>query len=181
MYTGETQRAIGLFSDRTTAEAALTKLRDAGFNMDKISVVTDTDRANSAGSMAGTEVKSKDEQAAGGAKAGAIAGSATGGVMGLVGSLGVLAIPGVGPVLEVGVLLANGLLGAGLGAAGGSLIGALVGWGVPEEKANYYNSRVDAGEYLVLAEGTTQELQMAETILSENRVQSWYRYTPETR
>ncbi|MGP1373470.1 MAG: hypothetical protein ACTS3T_11635 [Almyronema sp.] len=179
MYVGETQRAIGLFPDRATAEAALVKLRDAGFNMDKISVVTDTDRAASAPAMAGTEVKGKDEQAAGGAKAGAVAGTATGGIMGLVGGLGVLAIPGVGPALELGVVLANTLLGAGIGAAGGGLIGALIGWGVPEDKANYYNSRVDAGDYLVLAEGTTQEIEMAEAILSENRVQNWYRYTPQ--
>ncbi|NEQ32340.1 MAG: hypothetical protein F6K04_15285 [Leptolyngbya sp. SIO4C5] len=176
MYVGETQRAIGLFSDRAVAEAALTKLRDAGFNMDKISVVTNRDRATS---MAGTEVKGKDEQAKGGAKAGAVAGTATGGIMGLVGSLGVLAIPGVGPALELGVVLANTLLGAGIGAAGGGLLGALIGWGVPEEKAKYYNERVEAGEYLVMAEGTPEEIQMAEAILEENRVQSWYRYTPQ--
>ena len=141
MAIGQIRRAIGLFPSRSDAEAALHRLRDAGFNMDKVSVVARD--AREADQMAGASVnQDRSDQAKGGAGVGAIAGTATGGLVGLFGSLGVLAIPGIGPVAEVGIVLANTLLGSGIGAAGGGLIGALIGWGVPEDQAKYYNTRV---------------------------------------
>ena len=81
---------------------------------------------------------------------------------------GVLAIPGVGAAAEVGFLLGNTLLGSGIGAAGGGLVGALIGWGVPEERANYYNDRVyNENDYLVMVEGTEAEIRAAEAVLQE--------------
>jgi len=143
--------------------------------MDKVSVIAQN--ATPSRSMAGVEVKdSNSEQIKGGAGAGAVAGTATGGLMGLVGSLGVLAIPGVGPAAEVGIILANTLLGSGIGAAGGGLVGALIGWGVPESEAKYYNSRVSQGEYLVILAGTEAEIHHAETILKQRGIQQWNIY-----
>ena len=168
-------RAVGLFSTRAEAEQAMYQLRDSGFDMDKISVINrniDIDNVNEDMPIAGE--KSKEEQAKGGAGAGAIMGAATGGAMGLLGSLGILLIPGVGPVAEAGVLLANMLLGGGLGAAGGSLVGALVGWGLPENQAMYYNTRVyDHDEYMVLVEGSSTEIQAAKAILDERGIRDW--------
>ncbi|MBD0336656.1 MAG: hypothetical protein ICV62_14300 [Cyanobacteria bacterium Co-bin13] len=174
MATGnyQHQHAVGLFSSRREAETALHQLRDAGFNMDKISVVTRNEGGN--GSHSGSD---KGDQIAGGAGAGATAGAATGGLMGLIGSLGVLAIPGIGPVAEVGIILANTLLGGGIGAAGGGLIGALVGWGVPEDQANYYNDRVTQhGDHLILVEGNEQDMRNAQSVLNNYGIRDWNIY-----
>ena len=63
-------------------------------------------------------------------RSGAIAGGAAGGLVGLIEGLAVLAIPGVGPAVAAGTVLANTLISDGIGAAGG-LGGALIGWGIP--------------------------------------------------
>lgn len=182
MRTTDTQpnhyrRAVGLFSTRQEAEQALHQLRDSGFNMDHISIVAKSgeglkDLASSEGSY--DPSKTNAEQARGGAGAGATAGAVTGGAIGLIGSLGVLALPGIGAVAEVGFLLANTLLGGGIGAVSGGLIGALVGWGVPEDRANYYNDRVyNDNDYLVMVEGTDAEIRTAESILSRGGIRDW--------
>jgi len=175
MYTNDLRRAVGLFANRQDAETALSRLRDSGFNMDKVSVVA---RNSDTQDVAGKRVdQDKDEQVKGGAGAGAVAGATTGGLIGLIGSLGVLAIPGVGPVAEVGIVLANTLLGSGIGAAGGGLVGALIGWGVPEEQANYYNTRLNEhGHYLIMVEGTQRDIQTAESILGNHGIQDWNTY-----
>lgn len=172
------KHAIGTFETRENAEAALRELKDAGFNMDKVSIITR--HAESGDTMSGAEVKSSSEQAKGGAKAGATAGGATGGVIGLIGGLGVLAIPGVGPVAELGVVLANTLLGGGIGAVGGGLIGALIGWGVPEDQAKYYDEQVSRGHYLLLMEGTPAEINSAQRILEQQQIRNWGVYDAPT-
>lgn len=181
MQTNELRRAIGLFSSRQRAEAALSRLRDAGFNMDKVSVIAkNTDTSD----MAGARIdQDKEEQVLGATGVGAVSGAATGGLIGLIGSLGVLAIPGVGIAAEVGIVLANTLLGSGIGAASGGLVGALIGWGVPEDRANYYNTRVhEHGNYLILVEGTTQDIRHAESILGSHGIQDWSAFdAPLTR
>lgn len=173
------QHAVGLFSSRREAETALHQLRDAGFNMDKVSVVSRNEDGNP--QRINAKPQSKDEQIAGGAGAGATAGAATGGIMGLIGSLGVLAIPGIGPAAEVGIILANTLLGSGIGAAGGGLVGALIGWGVPEDQANYYNNQVTQhGSYLIMVEGTEQDIRNAQSVLNSNGIRDWNVYGSNT-
>jgi len=176
-----TQRAIGLFSTRGEAEAALHRLRDAGFNMDRISVVAQNDDNLTEISSSG-ETKDRSEQAKGGAGAGATAGAATGGALGLIGSLGILAIPGIGPAAELGVLLANTIIGGGIGAAGGGLLGALIGWGVPESDANYYNDRVvKHNDFLLMLESdSAAETRRAEEIVREHGIRDWNIYGTPT-
>lgn len=175
------KRAVGLFSSRAEAEQAMYKLRDSGFNMDHISVVAksgDGLKEISGHDSTYDGAKSKGEQAKGGAGAGAKAGALTGGAIGLVGSLGILAIPGIGPIAEAGFLLANTLLGGGIGAASGGLLGALIGWGIPEDQANHYNDRVhNHGDYLVMVEGTETEMATAESILRQGGIRDWGVYS----
>jgi hypothetical protein len=111
------QRAVGLFETRRDAEAALAHLRDSGFDMNKVSVITkNPDTHNIQGAHVQSE---RGNQVADAAGTGAVTGGVGGGVIGLLAGLGVLAIPGVGPVAELGVVLANTLLGGAIGAAGG--------------------------------------------------------------
>jgi uncharacterized membrane protein len=172
MTVGKIQHAVGIFSSRQDAEYALNELRDAGFNMDKVSVIVNN--ADRHGQIAGADVSdSKGEQIAGGTKAGATAGATTGSIIALVGSLGVLALPGVGLAGEVGILLANTVLGGAIGAATGALAGALIGWGVPEDKAKYYDERVAQGDYLVVVQGTAEEILRAEGIIENRGIRDW--------
>ena len=170
------RRAVGLFSTRAEAEQAMYRLRDSGFQMDRISVVAKSGKGlrDLTTNQDYDPNQSQEDQAKGGAGAGATAGAVTGGAIGLIGSLGILAIPGVGAAAEVGFLLANTLLGSGIGAVSGGLLGALVGWGVPEERANYYNDRVyNNDDYLVLVEGDERDVQIAESVLRENGIRDW--------
>jgi uncharacterized membrane protein len=169
MAVGRIQRAVGIFSNRRDAEQALTELRDAGFNMDKVSVIVKNADPNDR--IGGADVSdTKDEQIEGGTKAGATAGAVTGGIIGLVGA-----------AAEVGIVLANTLLGGAIGAAGGALVGALIGWGVPEDRAKYYDERVSQGDYLIVVEGTAEEILRAEAILDNRGVLDWGIYdTPVT-
>ena len=169
------QRAVGTFPTRQAAEEALTELRDCGFDMDCISAIAQNqpDREQ----LAGVEVESSSQRAKDGAETGAVVGATTGGMLGLIGSLGILAIPGVGLATEVAVLLGNTLLGSGFGAAGGGLVGALIGWGIPEEQAKYYDELLSKGNYVVLVEGTEAEIRGAEAILLNRKIHNWNIYS----
>lgn len=168
------KRAVGTFPTRQDAEVALIELRDSGFNMKQISAIAQNPPDEK--QLADVEVKSSSTRAKDGAETGAIMGATTGGMLGLIGSLSVLAIPGVGLATEVAILLGNALLGSGFGAAGGSLVGALIGWGIPEEQAKYYDELLSQGDYVVLVEGTEAEIKGAEAILLNRKICNWNTY-----
>lgn len=174
----EMKRAVGLFQDRRSAETAMKQLKDSGFDMNKVSIVH---KGEETGNIHGANVNQEsDNKVASAAGKGATAGGIGGGAIGLIGSLGILAIPGVGPAAELGVLLANTVFAGAVGAAGGGLIGALVGWGLPEDRAKYYDERINkSGDYLVLVEGDAATLKTAENILHNNRVSDWYTFSAE--
>jgi hypothetical protein len=69
--------------------------------------------------------------------------------------------------------LATALSGGAIGAAAGGLLGALVGLGIPEERARVYNSRLSQGDYLVIVDGTDDEIRRAGAILSNRGIQEW--------
>jgi uncharacterized membrane protein len=133
--TGRT--LVALFAHRTDAEDAIRHLKEAGFSNEDIGVATH----EQIDSRAANNDTPRTEAAA----AGAVNGSVVGGLLGLIGSL---LIPGVGPVVLGGVL-ASTLMGAGIGAAAGGLIGALTGMGVPEKDARHFDAGLRAGGTLV--------------------------------
>jgi tetrahydromethanopterin S-methyltransferase subunit C len=100
-----------------------------------------------------------------GAVAGAGAGGVLGGTLGVLAGIGTLAIPGLGPLIAAGPLLAA-LSGAAVGAAVGGLAGALIGMGIPEIEAKSYEAKVRGGNILlsVHTESTEQQRE-AERIL----------------
>lgn len=173
MVDNNLKRAVGTFPTRQDAEMALIELRDAGFNMDKVSAVAQNPEARA---IADVEVESGEAKVVDGAETGAVMGATTGGILGLIGSLSVLAIPGVGIATEAAVLLGNALLGSGVGAAGGSLAGALICWGIPKEEAAYYHELLSQGSYVVLVEGTDAEISGAKAILLNHQLNDWRTY-----
>ncbi|MBD2434701.1 MULTISPECIES: general stress protein [Fischerella] len=174
------KRAVGTFPNRQTAEEALSRLRDSGFLMDRVSVLAkDIDRNEQ---IAGATVKDKsdmsdrgDNEAQEGAGIGAVTGTALGGIGGLLVGLEALIIPGVGPFLAAGTI-ATTLAGAGIGAAAGGLVGALTGLGIPEEEARAYGQRVSQGEFLVIVDGSEDEINRAGSILRNQDIRDWAIY-----
>lgn len=166
------KRAAGLFYSRDEAEGAVRALKQAGYDMDQVSVIAkDADKIG--GHDTTEHVGNKADE---GAATGALTGGALGGITGLLVGLGTLAIPGIGPILLAGAeatAIATTLAGAGIGAAAGGLIGALVGLGIPEEKAKVYSDRVGSGSFLVMVTGTGYEIDRAATIMRQHGVEEF--------
>jgi hypothetical protein len=147
---------VGVFNNRSAAEQAIAELGKAGFTSDQIGMMSrdETD-------------KSADVETDAVAK-GALVGVATGaGIGGLVG-LGVLAgvLPVIGPAIASGTL-ATILSNAAGGAAIAGVSGALVGWGVPEDHAHYYESQLNAGRVIVSVT-TSDRCEVARTIMERH-------------
>ena len=174
---GQHKRAVGVFSTYSDAEAALSELKNSGFPMNQVSVVArDATQHENVGGADVTDDVAKKARVENDAAKGAVTGGALGGLTGLLVGLGALAIPGIGPVMLAGATataIATTLSGTAIGAAAGGLIGALIGLGIPEERARVYNDRVSRGDYLVMIEGTEDEIRRAEAILSHRGIQDW--------
>jgi hypothetical protein len=135
--------AYGIFPDRRTFEAALDALRAAGFrNSDISAILPERDRTTK---DLAHEINSKAPE---GAATGAGAGAAVGGILGWLVGIGALAIPGIGPLVAAGPIVAA-LAGAGAVGATGGLVGGLIGAGIPEVEAKRYAGRIREGGYLV--------------------------------
>ncbi len=148
--TTKTTTTVGVFPTRAAADKAVADLKAAGYRDNQIGLVG----KDASGKTVKTDGSgTKDSNAGEGAAIGAAAGAATGTAIGV----GVLAgvIPVVGPVLAIGTL-GTILLNAVGGAAVAGLAGALVGWGIPDEDAKYYESEVKAGRFLVTVERGTR-------------------------
>lgn len=137
---------IGLFDDVHDAEAVVGQITELGIRRDQISVARQD--GTGSGGLRTRTVADSNSGALSGTAGGAATGAVVGGAAGLIASLTSLAIPGFGPILAAGPIIAT-LTGAGIGAAAGGLVGALVDAGVPEHEAEYYNEGVRRGGTLV--------------------------------
>ena len=103
---------------------------------------------------------------------GAGVGAATGGVIGLLTGLGIMAIPGVGPLVAAG-WLATMLAGAATGAAAGGVVGALTGAGVHRDEAEVYEEGIRRGSTLVSVRGNDADIPRIEAILDRRPSRNW--------
>jgi hypothetical protein len=146
-----------LFDDMTTAQRAVQDLVDAGFPRDNISLVAN----DASGTYRSTVDRTDDVRGDEGAGFGAVAGALIG--------LGAMLIPGIGPVVAAGPLVAA-LTGAGVGAAAGALTGgitaSLVDFGLTEETAGHYAEGVRRGGTLLVIHADETRAGQAETILN---------------
>lgn len=162
-----------LFDDYPTASQAVRDLEAADLPSDNISIV-----ANNADDWYGRDAdkhptvdRDRDgvDDRVEGAEAGAGVGAAVGGVVGLLTGLGLLAIPGIGPVVAAGWLASTAAVAA-VGAAGGGLIGALTQSGVSEKDAHVYAEGVRRGGSLVTARVPEADRGTYETVLNRSAV-----------
>ncbi|GKV57449.1 hypothetical protein NCCP2222_33960 [Sporosarcina sp. NCCP-2222] len=140
------RRVVGYYNTEAEAVAAIEDLKRQGYNSNDISIISKNEQ----------QVDYIEEETGTHAADGAATGAATGGVLGGLGGvlagIGALAIPGVGPIIAAGPIVA-GITGAAAGAGVGGLAGALIGMGIPEDEAERYNQYFDEGKILVLVDG----------------------------
>ena len=155
-----TQTIAALYDTYDSAVAAVNALEAAGIPHSDISIVS-----NNVDNQYG---KDRPAEAAKDAGKGAGVGAVVGGVGGLLTGLGLLAIPGVGPVVAAGWLVATAAgaaTGAVVGGAAGGLVGSLTGAGVPEHDAHFYAEGVRRGGTLVTARADDARASAAREIL----------------
>lgn len=185
-----------LFDDHAAASEAVRNLEQAGLPSDDISIVSNNAEGwyDRDGADHPTHVRRVDrdhdgrDDRAEGAGAGAGIGAAVGGVAGLLAGLGLLAIPGIGPVVAAGWLASTAAVAVAGGAAGG-IIGALTQTGVSEDEAHVYAEGVRRGGTLVTARVPDADRGRYEGILSRSAIRvreradayragGWTRYDP---
>jgi hypothetical protein len=135
--------AYAVFPDRGKFETALEALRDAGFRNSDISVIIPERDRTTKDLVAEIHTKAPE-----GAATGAGTGAAVGGVLGWLVGIGALTIPGIGPLVAAGPIVAA-LAGAGAVGATAGLVGGLIGAGIPEIEAKRYAGRIREGGYLI--------------------------------
>ena len=133
---------FGIFPTEDAAERAVDQLVSAGFSNSDISALLPDNETTRA------FAHEKHTKAPEGTTTGAATGGVVGGTLGLLAGIGALAIPGVGPLIAAGPIVAA-LAGAGAGGAVGGLLGALVGMGIPEYEAKRFEGAVKDGGTLV--------------------------------
>jgi len=139
----ESNKAVfGIFKDRTTLNQAVDALKAAGFRHSDISVLMPDSGSTQ------EFAHEKSTKAPEGTATGATAGAAIGGALGWLTGIGALAIPGLGPFIAAGPIMAA-LAGAGVGGAVGGISGALIGMGIPEYEAKRYEGLVKSGGMLL--------------------------------
>jgi hypothetical protein len=146
---------FGLYATPATAENGVDHLITLGFGNEAISVLMPDDESTRA------FAHQKNTKAPEGTTAGATTGGVIGGTLGVLAGLGALAIPGIGPLLAAGPIVAA-LAGVGAGGVVGGLIGALVGMGIPEYEAKRYEGAVrDGGTLLSVHCDTSDQITLA--------------------
>jgi hypothetical protein len=157
MTTQQRSTVVGVFHERTAAQQALAELRRVGFREDQIGVVSREEGTLSAGTSAQTA--EKESHMAKGAATGAAAGAGVGALWAL--GIVTLGLPAVGPVIAGGIFASILASAAGTAVAGG-IVGALVGLGIPEDEAKYYEDEFKVGRSIVTVQAAGKSGQAEE-------------------
>lgn len=156
---GKNTAVFGIYKSTSQAEYAVDQIRAAGFSNNDISVLLPDNQSTK------EFAHEKNTKAPEGTATGATTGGILGGTFGLLAGIGALAIPGFGPLIAAGPIMAA-LAGVGVGGAVGGIVGALVGMGIPEYEAKRYEGRVkDGGVLLSVHCDTSEEISTAEDLL----------------
>jgi Protein of unknown function (DUF3341) len=162
---GKNTAVFGIYTAYADLEKGVETLKSAGFRNTDISVLFPEN--------SGTKdfAHEKGTKAPEGASAGAGTGAVLGGALGWLVGIGALAIPGLGPFIAAGPIMAA-LAGAGVGGAVGGLTGALIGMGIPEYEAKRYEGRIkDGGTLLSVHSDDSDWTKKAKEILKQTGAQ----------
>jgi hypothetical protein len=155
---------FGIYSSRSSAESAISGFKDAGFSNSDISVLLPENTSKDPVTETGTKAPA-------GAAVGVGSGAAIGGALGWLVGVGALAIPGSGPVIAAGPIIAT-LAGIGVGGALGGFAGSLVGVGISEDAAKRYEGRLLRGGIFVAVHcEMTEEIARAKEIMERTKAE----------
>jgi hypothetical protein len=150
---------FGIYTTVAAADLATDALIKSGFAASEVSALMPE---NLGSRPVGTEKATKAPE---GAATGAGSGAVLGGALGLLAGIGALAIPGVGPLIAAGPIMAA-LAGVGVGGAVGGFTGAMIGLGIPEYEAKRYEGRLKKGAILLSVHcDTSDQIKKAKEIL----------------
>ncbi|MBE9200379.1 MULTISPECIES: ChaB family protein [unclassified Nodularia (in: cyanobacteria)] len=154
----QAERTISaVFKEQKQIDQVIRRLLDRGVPRDNISIMGKDFQSQTRISGFIT----KKDVILGGLRTGAIFGSLFGSFLSLLTGVGVLFVPFVGPIVAagpIGALLLGAASGAIAGSAGAGLVSALTAWGMPEDKAAVYQTRLQAGEFILMAEVPSDRL-----------------------
>jgi len=152
---------FGVYISREATENGLTALQNAGFASSDVSVLLPEN-------LGPRElVTQKETKAPEGTASGAGSGAVIGGALGWLVGIGALAIPGLGPFIAAGPIMAA-LAGIGAGGVVGGVVGGLVGLGIPEYEAKRYETRLRKGRILLSVHcDTSEEIKRAKQLLEQ--------------
>jgi hypothetical protein len=157
---GKKVAVFGIYSTRAAVENTADALVKAGYPSSDISVLLPESLGGP--KEMGTEKATKAPE---GTAAGVTTGGLIGGTLGVLAGVGLLAIPGLGPFIAAGPIMA-GLAGLGVGGAVGGVTGALIGMGIPEFEAKRYEGRLQKGGILLSVHcDTSEEIKRAKDII----------------
>src|SRR6516164_3064180 len=139
---GKNTALYGIYPTYSSIEAAVNELKTAGFRNTDMSILMPENKGSK------DFAQEKNTKAPEGAATGATTGAIVGGGLGWLVGIGALAIPGLGPFVAAGPIMAA-LAGVGAGGAIGGIAGALIGMGIPEYEAKRYEGRVKEGGILL--------------------------------
>lgn len=162
---GKNTAVFGIYPTYANVESGVDALKAAGFRNTDISVLF----PENVGSK--DFAHEKGTKAPEGVTAGATSGAVVGGVLGWLAGIGALAIPGIGPFIAAGPIMAA-LAGVGVGGAIGGITGALIGMGIPEYEAKRYEGRIREGGILLSVHSDSSEwTKRAKIILEQTGAQ----------
>ncbi|ACB85037.1 general stress protein [Natranaerobius thermophilus] len=149
---------VGVFTTTDSAESCISSMRERGFGDNEISLVAKDERQGG-GDQDENVTMSYDDQSVGD---GTATGGVLGGLAGLLAGVGALVVPGLGPIIAAGPIA-----GVLTGAVTGGVAGGLIDYGIPEQRGEFYESRVEEGDVLVLISTGDEKADEAESIMNE--------------
>ena len=162
---GKNTAVFGIYKSSAQAESAVDRIIAAGFSNNDISVLLPDTHSSK------EFAHEKNTKAPEGTTTGVTTGGVIGGTLGLLAGIGALAIPGIGPLIAAGPIVAA-LAGLGVGGTVGGLTGALIGLGMPEFEAKRYEGRMNKGGILLSVHcDTSDEIKRAKQVLEATRAE----------
>jgi hypothetical protein len=177
MLLGTPKHGIASLSSREEVEATIAALESANFPIKQVTVVKqelepgDKDIAVTQDEFIDSKSTSSSTKAA--ATAGTV-----GGVAGILMGLGALMLPGIGSITVLGInsALVGMATGGAYGVAAGTLMGAALGSDISEEESKQYGDRLAQGKYLMIIEGSKEELDLAKSVIKNEKIEDWNIY-----
>ena len=163
---------LGLFETPHEAQLVVNALIDSGIPKSEVSLILPDQKSRAGTDASGVSDADmadldQSDRSAKRVSAGMGAGAAAGGALGLLAGIGAFAIPGLGPILAAGPIVAA-LEGAGFGAIAGGLAGTLSDVGIPENKTEFYGDRLKEGHALVMVHSDDDEADKIYEIMEQH-------------